>query len=594
MITLRHRLLPVLMPALLATSWWACGDEETTDAGVCRTISDCAAEEACVNAQCVAAECQADTDCGEGLVCDNRVCDVPEDGSGDAGDPDAGAGDADGTDLDGSADAADPDISEVDEGSSDVIDLDTVEEVEEEDIDFGPLTWTVDPADGATGVPLDGVVRVTFNQPMAELTLIPGNLDLEPYSGESPYPFVTYDPETYTLTVTPCAAPAATETCEDRLVLQPNTPYTFTLTQFIRSRAGESLERSRVSRFSTAPPVGSEFHAALAQAHAPVIYQQVQQNLYDTFTTIDFDGDTDVTNNLQSVRGPNAGTAYYSVVETNTHFFVTYLFYYPGRRLNDEDLAEHDFANVQLIIRKVDSDPLGRLQAFVTMYNGAYARWALDAGWYDATVTDVSGTIAGRVNSSLLEDDRRLPIYVESQSHDLCPTTAGNGRCAPTGGSSAPFDAGTVGLIYRPGAVAQRIGDAANNALTYNLRPFDQDFWVFRNQVTGAGARFGGTVLYTAPELAPGIIRPGDGARFPSALNSASGGDSFGDLPFSLGRSVAFPSDAGIWFVDPAYYFDEQFEGSGRIGLNYCFNAYLELDTRDETEGCTRSTFTLP
>jgi hypothetical protein len=61
-------------------------------------------------------------------------------------------------------------------------------------------------------------------------------------------------------------------------VLQPNTPYTFTLTQFIRSRAGESLERSRVSRFSTAPPVGSEFHAALAQAHAPVIYQQSIHN----------------------------------------------------------------------------------------------------------------------------------------------------------------------------------------------------------------------------------------------------------------------------------------------------------------------------
>lgn len=583
--------LLILSTPLLATG---CGDEDAPVAGGCRTADDCPGDQACSDGRCVASECSTDEECASGQFCDDGLCaDESVDATTDADDADAGTdaieGDTatDSGDTDGSGDPTD--VIE-----DDTTPTDTSDATIEPDIDYGPLSFTVDPPDGTRDVPLGSVVTVTFNQPIAELTLIPSNLDLDPISGESPYPFVTYNPETFELTVTPCEGPGASETCENQQPLIPNTPYEFTLTQFIRARTGETLERNRVSRFSTGPAVGAEFHEALAEAYAPVVYQQVEENRYDTFTSIDFDGNQDVTDNLASARTANAGTMYYSVVESTTHYFITYLLYYPGRRLNDDDVAEHDFTNFEVIVRKLDSDPLGRIDAFVTFYNGAYSRWAMENSWYTAEGSLIGGDLAGRLPASELVDDRHISILVESGAHDTCLATIGDGRCSPGGGATAPFDAGTVGLVYRLGETAQRIGDAANDNLTYTLRSFDRDFWVFRDQVTGDTARFGGTVLYTAPETAPGIVRPGDGARFPSSLNSSSGADSFGDLPFALGRTVAFPTDAGIWFVDPAYYFDEQFDVPNALGLNYCFNTYLDLDNRDNTEGCTRSTFTLP
>jgi hypothetical protein len=569
-----------------------CGDEESPVAGGCRTSDDCPNEQACAEARCVASDCAGDEDCADGLFCDDGLCAAESaDATTDVDDADAGTDTTDTfSDADDATDGSTlpPDVVD---GEVDATDAGTDAEP---DVDYGPLTFTVDPPDGTRDVPLGSVVTVTFNQPIAELTLIPSNLDLDPLSGESPYPFVTYNPETFELTVTPCEGPGSSETCENQQPLQPNTPYEFTLTQFIRARTGETLGRNFVSRFSTGQAVGAEFHAALAEAYAPVVYQEVEENRYDTFTSIDFDGNQDVTDNLASARSANPGSLYYSVVESTTHYFITYMLYYPGRRLNDDAVAEHDFTNVEIIVRKQASDPLGRIDAFVTFYNGAYSRWAMENSWYTAEGSLIAGDLAGRLPASVLEDERRISILVEAGSHDTCLSTIGDGRCAPAGGANAPFATGAVGLVYRPGATAQRIGDAANDNLTYTLRSFDRDFWVFRDQVTGANARFGGTVLYTAPETAPGIVRPGDGARFPSSLNSSSGADSFGDLPFSLGRSVAFPADAGIWFVDPAYYFDEQFDVPNALGLNYCFNTYLDLDNRDNTEGCTRSTFTLP
>jgi hypothetical protein len=555
----------------------------------CSNYFDCEADEACVEGACTAGECRQASDCDDGQDCVASVCVTADastdaDGSGtDSGTPDVGPE----TDTDIVADTVvAPDIDVTPDLGIDTSDV--------ADVDFGPIEFTVVPGDGVLEVPLDARVVVTFNQPMAELTLTPSNLDLTPWQAEGPYPFVNYDPDTYTLTVTSCEGPGASLDCENVLPLQPSTPYEFELTSFIRSRAGVPLGDDFVTRFYTAPAAGTAFHRALAEAYAPVIYQQIELARLDTFTDVYFDGNTNPNDNLEASRGANRGSLYWALTESNTHFFVTYLVYYAGRQLNDEAIAEHDMMGIQVIVEKTVSDPLGRLEAFTTFSRETLGRWALPQSYYPAGDLIADDGLDGRLDLRYLEGGRRVSIFIESGSHAMCIPNEGLDRCTPTTGATAPFEPARSRSVWRLGTTSQRIGDAADDALTYTLNSFVETFWVYRNRTSGANALFGGRIAYQPPETGPDILRPGDGLSFPSALQSDNDGDSFGDLPFAFGRSTAFPPDYGVWFVDPAWYTNEYFDAEGPIGQLYCYNPYLGVDVRDTAEGCTPSAFTLP
>ena len=584
------RRLSLLLLSALVPFWTgvsACSQD--SDATRCITDVDCEASQACVQGTCGAVDCRTAEDCQDGLECVANTCVTPEVS------PDAG----DVSDVlpeeDVSTDTATEDTADVLEDTTDATATDIEFTDIGPDVDFGPLEFTISPGDGVLDVPLNATVTVQFNQPMAELTLIPSNLDLNPWEAEGPYPFVTYDPETFVLTVTPCEGPTPTPECQNVLPLQPSTPYDFALTPFIRSQSGLQVPNGTRVRFYTAGAVGTEYHRALAEAYAPVIYQEVEQAKYDTFTDIYFDGDAIITNNLESTRVANRATTYWAVVETTSHFFITYLLYYPGRQLNDVDVAEHDLNGIQVIVEKVDGDPFGRLQAFSTFYRETLGRWAMANNFYTGGVTPVgNANLSGRLPADRVEGGRRVAVFADAGTHALCIPNDGLDRCEPATGATAPFDPAATGLVYRVGPTAQRIGDAPNDALTYSLTSFVDALWVFRSRTSGVDSLFGGRIVYGAPESAPGIVRPGDGITFPSALQSDNDGDSFGDLPFAFGRSTAFPPDYGVWFVDPAFYADQQFDLPGTVSVDYCFNPWLNIDNRDSTEGCTPSIFTLP
>jgi hypothetical protein len=583
----RH-ISPLLLSALVPfwVSLSACGQED--EATQCNNYFDCDAEQACIQGVCTAGECRTSDDCAEGLECVASTC-ITAEVAPDAGD----AADAQPDDV--FMDASPEEVADAPEEVDDAPDSDIEFTDLGPDVDFGPLEFTIAPGDGVLDVPLNAVVTVQFNQPMAELTLIPSNLDLNPWEAEGPYPFVTYDPETFVLTVTPCEGPTPTPECQNVLPLQPSTPYDFALTPFIRSQSGLAVPNGTRVRFYTAGAVGTEYHRALAETYAPVIYQEVEQAKYDTFTDIYFDGDALITNNLESTRVANRGTTYWSVVETTSHFFITYLLYYPGRQVNDVEVAEHDLTGIQVIVEKVAGDPFGRLQAFSTFYRETLGRWAMTNDFYSGGVAPVGGAnLSGRLPADRVEGGRRVAVFVDAGNHALCIPNVGLDRCQPASGPTAPFDRNATGVVYRVGPTAQRIGDGPNDALTYSLTSFVDSLWVFRSRTSGADSLFGGRIVYGAPESAPGVLRPGDGITFPSALQSDNDGDSFGDLPFAFGRSTAFPPDYGVWFVDPAFYADQQFELPGSVSVDYCFNPWLNIDNRDVTEGCTPSVFSLP
>jgi len=573
-----NQTLRILLFGALAVGLFAgCGSSDpASDSGPCRTETDCPDGLACVSGECIDAECVTGDECASGVCIDN-VCDVADAGGedvtndvvrdvplDDTGERDTG-GDDTGTE-DGGVDAT-PDA--------------------EPDVDYGPLEYTIEPADGATDVAIDASIVVTFNQPMNALRFIPANLTLTPLGGEPIAREISYDPATWSLTLSP-AGPEQ--------YLQPATPYIFRMAEFIGSESGETLGEPQLFSFATETFAGTDFHGELARAWAPVVYQQAAEARYDTFTRFDYDDDLDTSNNLDNAAAAHPGHVYYAVVETPTHWFVTYMLYYPGARPNDDTLAEHDTIGIQMIVEKSEDEPLGELFAWSTFYRSTYTGWAMDAAWYgERTPADGDG-LEDRLPVEWIENDRNVSLFVESGHHSICLPNAGIGRCVPTTGDGAPFEEGISGLVYRAGDEAQAIGDAESTELTYALLSFVDEIWVLRDRVTGEDALFGGTTTYRPAELEGEMTRPGAGLSFPTSFVFEHDGLSFGDLPFLYARDEAFPPDTGWWFVDPVWVAAEKWTLPETASTDYCFNPWLGIDARDseELEGCTPSDYTLP
>ena len=526
--------------------------------------------------------CDSSVDCAEGQTCIERICVDDE--------VDAGA------DVDGAPEDTDPTDAPAGDAGRDIPppddtdaapDSNGVDETVDEPIDYGPLTFVVEPGPGAEFVPLDASIVVRFNQPMNALRFIPSNLTLSPLHADPLDRLLEYDDVTYSLTIAPTP---------EMPTMRPVTPHIFRMSEFIAAASGETLGEAWRMEFSTTGYPGRAFPRALAEAYAPVIYQQVEEASIDTFTRVDFDDDLLPANNLSNAVAANYGYVYYDVLESVTHWFVTYMIYYPGSHPREDVTFEHDIVGVQVLVEKTADDPLGRLRAFSTIYHENLNLWAVESGWYpegEDIGSPVEG-IAGRLPADMVEGDRHVSIFVESGRHGVCLPNASTlaGPCAPTGGDTAPFEDDTVGVVYRVAEAALRIGDAPNDALTYSLRSFVEELWQFRNRVGGDDGVYGGEYEYAPPVISEEFLRPGEGELFPTAFLSEHGEGSFGDLPFIF-NATRERADQGVWFVDPAWALNELFSLPESFSQDYCFNPFLDIDERDERRGCTPTDFEL-
>jgi len=549
------------------------GDVASNESPVtCRTTNDCPDAQICDNRVCVVPECRSGGECESG-ICEAHRCAAPEP------EPDV---------IDGADTDADTDTDEPDTGNDVIVPTEVGDDTDVEVIDYGPLAFTISPADGDVDFPVDGAIRIEFNQPMNALRFIPSNLVLAEIGGSTKPRTVSYDPETFVLEL---------ELPAGESPLQPATPHTFRMAEFIGAQSGETIGATFRVSFATAGYPGTDAYETLARAYGPTIYQEIGSPRIDTFTRYDFDGDLNPRNNLDRAVGAQPAYVYYAVVETPSHFFITYLLYYPGTELRAGVLAEHDLIGVQVIVAKADDDPIGELRAWSTFYRAnTLTYFALPPGSYPDDVS-VGSPVNQRLNPIFFEDGRRPAIFIKAGHHSPClPGGDPVGRCVPAAGDTAPFAPTLAGAVFRPDTEADTyVAGADNSNLAYALLPFDDHFWVYRNRTAGDAAIFGGTINYRAPsEGGDDGTRPGDGRAFPTSLEFEHDGTSYGDLPFAFARADTFPSDTGVWFIDPAFYTQDLLTISDEIDLDYCFNPYLSIDARDTLAGCTRVGAELP
>lgn len=551
------RIRSVLSAGVLLASVASCSDSNPPeDTGPCRADEECASDERCVDGVCESALCDGGA-CGEDAGAD-ATDDVAQDAAEDAdADADDGSGDA-GRDVifvDAEADSA-PQI---------------------------PVEWSITPADGATGVALDATIEIVFNQAMNAFRFIPSNFELTPFDGEEVERSLAYFEETFTLTISP---PSESDD------LLPLTPYTLHISDFVASADGQELGTPAFVTFATTTFDGRAGYEALARAYAPIVLQEVDEPRLDVPTRVDFDSDFELANNLESARAPGPSFAYFDVVESRTHFFVSYLFYYPGSIPRTGIEFEHDWVIAQLVVQKTDEGEPGALRAFATVYHENFNLWRLDPSTSPAGQAPEAGSedFEGTLDRSDLVDERRPTLFVEGGRHGVCLPDTGTiaGPCAPAEGSRAPFAEEAQALTLSIGDVADRWDGVGSAALSYRLLSFAEAFWALRDRSRPEDGFFGGERSYRAPSVGDDA-RPGDGATFPASLLSDNAAGAFGDLPFILQSSIE-PTSAGVWFVDPAFFWADALTFPETFAISYCFNLYLGIDERGRLDGCPAPT----
>ncbi|MEU8301578.1 hypothetical protein AB0C04_30345 [Micromonospora sp. NPDC048909] len=216
---------------------------------------------------------------------------------------------------------------------------------------------------------------------------------------------------------------------------------------------------------AAAPASAAVSRAELALRWAPIHYQDVDATgshalggQSDYLAKVDFDGDLNGRNNWD--RTGQAGTslaahAYYSVVETSTHWYITYLFFHP-RDWTDhpffETEHENDGEGVLFAIER-DGSTYGVLRAAVTVAHSDFYSYTPTGSTWTSGRESVDGTLQFQTSP---HDAFPHPVTAqEAQGHGLkaYPQYSINGD----------------GLIYYPSTVAETPSNGNDRDVRYQL-----------------------------------------------------------------------------------------------------------------------------
>ncbi|MFJ3404489.1 hypothetical protein [Promicromonospora sp. NPDC090134] len=166
--------------------------------------------------------------------------------------------------------------------------------------------------------------------------------------------------------------------------------------------AGPTAASAAASPTASSAEVSAASNADLAQRWAPIHYQDVDQTgtnalggRSDYLAAYDFDGDLNARNNWENTGSHAlAATAYYSVMETSTHWFVTYMFFHP-RDWSDsifDTEHENDAEGVMVAVQK-DGSAYGVLRGAVTVAHSDFYSYTPQGSTWGAGAETIDGTL---------------------------------------------------------------------------------------------------------------------------------------------------------------------------------------------------------
>lgn len=329
------------------------------------------------------------------------------------------------------------------------------------------------------------------------------------------------------------------------------------------------------ARAAEALPGGSRAGASryrlIAEHFAPVVVQRTNDERRDFITKFNFDGNWNGSDNLEHLaQFPLHASVYYSVIESTTHYFVTYCFYHPQdyakvtgpacgffNRIGEH---ENDLEGGQMVIEK-DGSEFGKLVVMETLAHNAFYQYENDSRVRDMhSDASVNDDIDGHV---LFEagDTSHPMVLVECLGHGV-HAYGHNGKEVSKNDSY---------VVYRFGGTAGLPRDKNDHDVKYDLidmtDPAD-GIWTHRREFEG-----------DAKPYANPISEWWNGFGY-------EGHESIGGAFYGHQGNQAKPPwgwtakgvNKGDWFIIPAYTFAKHLSIPGLKPEKsaYIYNPYLD------------------
>ncbi|PIT98589.1 MAG: hypothetical protein COT74_12845 [Bdellovibrionales bacterium CG10_big_fil_rev_8_21_14_0_10_45_34] len=308
-------------------------------------------------------------------------------------------------------------------------------------------------------------------------------------------------------------------------------------------------------------PVDSKYPEQIAQYHAPIVMQKTgHRPQYDAITRFDFDGDWIANNNWENAEFFAAPAyVYFSVIETHTHYFVSYAFFHArdySRNCIPWVCHENDLEGIQLVIRKVGE--WGVVEVLQTL--------AHDQIYNDVRpqLHILPGELAGHTG--------RVAIYIEPGGHGIKQWVGPlqgevGGHLRKLSDLEVLKDQLSSYLRYYPEGVAEDPNQAKNGSFSYALLSTEDELWSRRDEL-GKGSMYQKHFDYKGVRLS---IK-----GLPNAFAGEEYGKGRAKPPWAWHDSADTAVQKGDWFLDPAYMTLQRVSMPAPYSLKYIRHNFID------------------
>jgi hypothetical protein len=483
-----------------------------------------------------------------------------------------------------------------------------------------PTVVSTSPAAGAENVALPLEITIVFSEPLFVTTIAPQSIKLIDWLGKEVPGTPTVQADKKTVVWKPT-------TNNQQLA----SAYTIRVVgNIIADPVGNKLVNTLEYTFTTVSYPNQGAYSAVAARYAPSIYSSVEGRdgaQFQVPTKVDGDGDWDLSNNrtwITSGATQLLPAVYYSVSETYTHWYITYVYYFAY--VNHPDAAfftGNGSAGVLVVVEKARGEQAERPIAAYTYWkegnaeeNFAFA--TEESGIVGSGSADDWGLKAVQAEATLFPGGR-FESYVTAKRHRSCNWNWNQGGFLPACEVGNAVKNGDK-LVFKyadgvPTSVVKKNNAWPNNmsevegtpeSFSYALVPIWTTLWTRRFDTSPSGLFDATTFKYTADSE-----RPGSSLELTTKfVQSVAAADlsAYGKPVWSWGWNPSVSSgnelvDAikrGQFAIDPAWYVWERHHRANRpnslvdyvpatgagFAVSYCFNGYANIDVRTIDPKC--------
>lgn len=318
------------------------------------------------------------------------------------------------------------------------------------------------------------------------------------------------------------------------------------------------------------PPRSERLHH-IAERYAPFIYHATDKTggRQDIISNIDFDGDLVGNNNWENFdRFELKPTVYYAVLETETHYFLSFHLFHPRDwnhfTLYLHDTHENDGENFQVVVRKSDGQVV---LLWTQAHYGSDVYSNLGSG-ISSGKTKITGRFqlvdsTGAPN----ETGRHTTVFVEAQGHGIYGTLDSSSEVVIGQDGRFTFEDGS-GILFRPARQGEAVEEPktwTSGEVAYQLDSITEKLWplLVSGELFGDGNLLDGAWRYRDELVDVLVPRYYDADRFSGPL-----GPDRGIAPFALDFSFD-KGTLGSLFFNPAQRYTERLTISGPWSKEY-------------------------